>query len=86
VERGTEAQHPSPNLINKHDWLLLPSLHVRPRLKISLTLREQEICAGAVVSLLRGIPCQIWKKQFASVLTTSGSPMANPRARRTSIG
>jgi hypothetical protein len=31
-------------------------------------------------------PCQTWKRQFANVPTTSGSPMVNPRARRTSIG
>ena len=74
-----------PSQVVNLDVLLL-SVHVRPSLKISLTLREQEFCAGAVVSLLRGIPCQIWKKQFASVPTTSGSPMVNPRIGPTSIG
>jgi len=31
-------------------------------------------------------PWQTWKRQFANVPTTSGSPMVNQRATRTSIG
>ena len=57
---------------------------VRP-VKISLTLQGQDFL-GLVVSSVRGIACQIWKRQFANAPTTSGSPMVNPRARRTSIG
>src|SRR5215212_1341035 len=30
--------------------------------------------------------CQTWKRQFANVPTTSGSPMVNPKAMRMSIG
>src|SRR5215204_2974101 len=30
--------------------------------------------------------CRMWKRQFANVPTTSGSPMVSLRARRTSIG
>jgi hypothetical protein len=53
--------------------------------KISLTLQGQDFL-GLVVSSVRGIPCQIWKRQFANVPTSSGSPMVNPRVRRTSTG
>src|SRR5271167_4370125 len=31
-------------------------------------------------------PCRIWNTQFANVPTTSGSPMVDPKATRTSIG
>src|SRR5258705_11484104 len=53
---------------------------------ISLTLREQDFACRRWAHHERRIPCQIWKRPFANVPTTSGSPMVNPRARRTSIG
>src|SRR6266550_3200612 len=57
-----------------------------PAGKISLTLREQDFACRGWAHHERRIPCQIWKRPFANVPTTSGSPMVNPRARRTYIG
>src|SRR5438445_9669008 len=54
--------------------------------KISLTLQEQDFACRGWAHHERRIPCQIWKRPFANVPTTSGSPMVNPRARRTTIG
>src|SRR5256885_8256418 len=47
---------------------------------------EQDFACRGWAHHERRIPCQIWKRPFANVPTTSGSPMVNPRARRTSIG
>jgi hypothetical protein len=70
--------------LSRRRHTLLLSVHVPP-LKISLTLWKQDF-AGAGHIISKGFPCQIWKRQFANVPTTSGSPMVDPRTRRTSIG